>query len=686
MRVTWVASAGSIRTARRPECRNLLQAPSSNERMPRPAGEATAGANERVSSRQPIADSRATALPTTVMTSSEFDALIARLEPQLQQAPRRYRFKVWLLALLGNAYIGLVLLAVMVALLAMLASIAVLKALAIKLILVLGLLLWSLLKALKVDVPPPEGIRLDRRQASALFESIERLRVALAAPPFHEVLLTDDFNAAVVQRPRFGLFGGSRNYLLLGLPLMKAMSVPQFEAVLAHELGHLSRNHARMSNWIYRQRLRWAQLAGLFEGRKDWASLLVVPFLKRYAPYFSAYSFPLARASEYEADATSAQLTSPAAAAQALTSVNVVGSYLQERFWPRIHQQADELPQPQFSPYGDIGLQLAQGLDETAVRNWLETAMQRQTSSADTHPALADRLRAIGASPDLQLPTPAAAADQLLGSAREALTADFDERWRQRIQPSWQAQYERIARAREALAALDARSQAGEVLSLEDALQQARLKAWIGKDADGALALLQTLHAREPAHAGVAYSLGVQLLARNDLNGRALIEQAMDADEWLIIAGAEQLRDDCWRHGEHEKARAWHERLVQRSQLEEAARNERMSITLKDRFERHGLDTQACDALRAALQAIPGLHRAWLVRKRVQWLPHRVRYVFGFSVTPWYWVHRQARANAVMARLQADIEFPGEATLICVDGRNYRFGRKLRWRKGSRIL
>jgi hypothetical protein len=34
----------------------------------------------------------------------------------------------------------------------------------------------------------------------------------------------DDFNAAVVQAPRLGLFGWYRNYLLIGLPLAKALT------------------------------------------------------------------------------------------------------------------------------------------------------------------------------------------------------------------------------------------------------------------------------------------------------------------------------------------------------------------------------------------------------------------------------------------------------------------------------
>ena len=46
------------------------------------------------------------------------------------------------------------------------------------------------------------------------------------------------------------MFGWYRNYLLIGLPLAKALTVEQFKAVLAHEFGHLAKGHGAMSNWI----------------------------------------------------------------------------------------------------------------------------------------------------------------------------------------------------------------------------------------------------------------------------------------------------------------------------------------------------------------------------------------------------------------------------------------------------
>ena len=43
-------------------------------------------------------------------------------------------------------------------------------------------------------------------------------------------------------------------------------------------------------------------------------------------------------------------------------------------------------------------------LDKLTCQIWLEPAMNRQTTSEDTHPALRDRLAAIGEEPSFESP------------------------------------------------------------------------------------------------------------------------------------------------------------------------------------------------------------------------------------------------------------------------------------------
>jgi len=225
------------------------------------------------------------------MTNEEFDALVSKLEQQAIRSPAIYKSKVVLLGLIGYAYLGLVLSLILGLFLSLLASIFYLKAIAIKLAIPVGLVLWKMVKAMWVKIPPPTGRVLQSAEAPALFSLIETLRVKLKAPPFYQVILTGDFNAAVVQLPQLGIFGWYRNYLLIGLPFMKALTPAQFEAVVAHELGHLSYGHGRISTWIYRVRAAWTRLLSALDQQRSWSVNIFRPFLKWYAPYFNAYTF-----------------------------------------------------------------------------------------------------------------------------------------------------------------------------------------------------------------------------------------------------------------------------------------------------------------------------------------------------------------------------------------------------------
>ncbi len=621
------------------------------------------------------------------MTHDEFDSLVFRLEQVARSQPDSYRIRVVMLALLGNAYISAIMLFLFALLVGLAASVLVLKALAVKLILIVGVFLWIVLKALWISVPPPEGRAITERDAPELFAMIRDLQEKLGAPAFHQVLVTDDFNAGVVQAPRLGVFGWYQNYLLIGLPLMKSLTEQQFMAVLAHEFGHLAKGHGRMSNWIYRLRLRWSRLISVLEESESKGGFLFRPFLNWYAPYFNAYSFPLARANEYEADATSVRLTSPAAAAQALTGVEVIGSYLDQRYWPHIHRQADDVPQPRFAPYAGMCKGVATELDAKAAHQWLQQALARSTTSDDTHPSLTERLKAIGQSPHLAPPQPGEAADRLLGSALEHITEDFDQRWQESIKPSWDEHYREVQQGRRELAQLEEKKANGGELTLQEAFDRAYLTETYGAGPEKALAQFHELHQRKPDDPALCYHLGVRMLNHDEDGGAALVKRAIEIDAAYMVHGAEALRDYYWRHGSKEQAHDWHDRAVERANVDAEAETERNEVRIEDKFERHGLSDEVLAELRGQLRSVPGLRKAWLVRKRVKHFPDRPMYLLGYAAARSFfsWSNKK-RIAEVLEQIKEKVTFPGETLILSVENQNYRFGRKFRWARGSRII
>ena len=388
------------------------------------------------------------------MERADFEALIERMERVAVERPMAYRRRVFGLAALGYGYLFFVVLVLLVLSALSIWSLVYLKGLGLKLVLIVGALLYAVLRSLWVKQDPPPGEKVTAADAPKLLKMIEELQRCLQTPAIHTVLITPEFNAAVSQVPRMGLFGWHRNFLVLGLPLMKGLTVEQFKSVLAHELGHLSRGHARAANWIYRMRVIWSRLESTFERRPQWGSGLIRQFFKWYIPYFNAVSFPFARANEYEADAASVQLTSARDAAQALTGVHIIGSYFAQRYWPAIHAAAKDSPQPAVAPYSGFIAQAVSEVPQGDLDKWQDAALNRITSHIDTHPSLGDRLQAIGTAAEFAPPRKGEGADHLLGSALERLENTFDSQWRDRVSGSWRKYHEQTQAKRVRLAAL----------------------------------------------------------------------------------------------------------------------------------------------------------------------------------------------------------------------------------------
>ena len=153
----------------------------------------------------------------------------------------------------------------------------------------------SAIKAITAKVPDPEGTELSRSEASELFELVERTCKELRAKKPAKILVVDELNAAVVTMPRFGIFG-QKVLLLVGLPLMKALSPDQFKAVLAHEVGHISGKHGSFAKWAYQMREAWGRLIDSQEANSHKFASLYKNFVDWFFPYYTAYSFVLMQA------------------------------------------------------------------------------------------------------------------------------------------------------------------------------------------------------------------------------------------------------------------------------------------------------------------------------------------------------------------------------------------------------
>ncbi|HEY0681319.1 MAG TPA: M48 family metalloprotease [Steroidobacter sp.] len=611
------------------------------------------------------------------MNQEQFEALVERLEQESEQRPEWYRAKLGAMALLGYGYIAgmLVLLLAVLALLILMLTRRSGAVIAVKLGIVLVPLIWAVVRAMAVRLEPPSGMELRREVAPELFACIEEVRKQAGAPFAHKVLITDDFNAAVVQHPRLGIFGWPRNYLIVGLPLMQALDLHEFRSVLAHEFGHLSGAHGKFGAWIYRLRTGWARLTQALEQDDHWGKVLFVPFFKWYAPAFAALSFVQARRQEYEADRMAAAVSGEKTAADALIRVHLQGSFLNRHYWRRILQEADTKAEPDARPFAMLRTAFAEHRLDERAKVTLETALKRRTGCDDTHPSLSDRLRALQAQPKLPAPIKTSAADALLGPLAEALAFEFDTQWRQSVTAWWQGRHQYANASRTKLAAL---ASAESELSVDDAFSRAELTEELGDEAS-AREQLETLAKRAPDHAPTQFALGRIRLANDDESGIELLRTAMRLDTGAEQSACMLIVEYLQRHGRNEEARQHIDHLRNAGERDHAARKERGELRVTDKLSPHGLDAQQVEALVRQLQPFGELRRVYLARKQTIHYQEHPLYILAFERRARWWKFESSGAlQAITHRLSQEVAYPGETLIISLDGDNKAFRKKFR--------
>ena len=80
------------------------------------------------------------------------------------------------------------------------------------------------------------------------------------------VYLNSECNASIRQHRR--LWGGTRNVLWLGLPLLELLSADACRAILAHECAHIAGRHGRYASRVYFARQQWQEAARQLARRK----------------------------------------------------------------------------------------------------------------------------------------------------------------------------------------------------------------------------------------------------------------------------------------------------------------------------------------------------------------------------------------------------------------------------------
>lgn len=495
------------------------------------------------------------------MNTKDYRTLITRLEREHAVTPERYRLKTLLLAVSGLAY-PLALLALILAacLSLVLLACGAPASLALPFIAAgLGALLL-LLPLVRLHLQPAQGRHIAGNQAPKLFAIIDKIESKTRNLHIDTAVLSGEFELRIQQTPRLGMLGLPRNTLIIGLPLLQILSRKEFAALLAHEFEHIGGFKGRTSAWIYRLRLNWAQL--LQTATDSPSSLTRIAWwpLRRFIPYFEAFSFVMARQSEYLADRLGGKIVGKRLMADALISQELGRRFLDEQFWPNFWTQAQTTERPAFPPHGLLRTALSAGITEGRNAAWLALALKQPSGCEDTTPCLSDRLLALDQFPELPPRSTQNAAQVLLGKALPELIKEFDAEWLKAHGKAWQARHQAFNRAHEVIA-LYAPCKPADLLALDQCRYGLALNE-LGRYEE-AQQLLQLAADSPQGSAEAAMALAKILHDAGDETAIHYLEIAMHKDARLAPDATARAARFYQQLGNHDKANCYWTRLNQ---------------------------------------------------------------------------------------------------------------------------
>ena len=227
------------------------------------------------------------------------------------------------------------------------------------------------------------------------------------------VYLLPQYNAWVAQRGGTGGVGGQR-VMGIGLPLLGAMNISQFRAIVAHEFGHYYHGDTKLGPWIYKTRAAIARTLSELESRN---SVLQAPF-KWYGMMFLRVTHAISRNQEFVADRLAAQTVGKSAMVSALKKLAGHGqayeAYFRQEFLPVVG--AGFLP-PLLEGYEMF---LHSGEIQSKVSEIAKKELEEGKSGKyDTHPSLRERIDEIEKMEIDDLAIETSCATDLLGSVGE---------------------------------------------------------------------------------------------------------------------------------------------------------------------------------------------------------------------------------------------------------------------------
>jgi heat shock protein HtpX len=292
-------------------------------------------------------------------------------------------------------------------------------------VIVAGSMLWSMVPRRDKFAAP--GLPLECTSHPRLFAELDRIASSLQEPLPLEVYLIGEPNAWVADRG--GLMGfGSRRVMGLGLPLLGALNISQFRAILAHEFAHYYGGDTKLGPLLHKTQMAMIRT---FENMGSVGKAMRVALMQvLYVVVFGIFKWYwllflrainfVSRRQEFRADELACIVAGPQPLVSGLRIVH--GAALA---WPAYwNTEVGPMLNSGFLPSiaGGFAQFLVAPTIAKQVEERVETEMREgKTEPYDSHPPLRDRVAAAEALPNQSQPDDPQSAWSLLedGGATE---------------------------------------------------------------------------------------------------------------------------------------------------------------------------------------------------------------------------------------------------------------------------
>ena len=553
----------------------------------------------------------------------------------------------------------------------------------------LAIYVSGVVRALTLRLPAPAGVRLTEEQAPRFFRMLKDISRSLDAPAPAAILISPEYALHLEQG--LGSEHGlpvAETVLVVGLPVLEALSPQQLRALVAHELAHLPTHERRFGGMILALRARLAALRDAAEAsalsQNFWSRLpdeACLGILDGIIDRLTPATFPAVRQHETEADAIAAAVAGRDFAASALLRRRIASSAFSRQFRDDCMQLAQSRPEPPADLFDSRAAQAAGPLNDIQIHAWLREEMDRKDNLAETHPPLWDRLRMMGFSLE-SLDDFRALLDQvqphralgeiasrfflgdLAGDLRDSLSLD----WRTSQARDWRARYETY----ETLRVIAAESEASPAALPADPATLWQIALAIGNTRSWreARPIAERILELDPDHADANLLAGQFACEDGDPIGLELLERAMSASPASIPVACATAARFLDLQKQPDAAASYRSRSDRHIKLEESFADERSHARLRDSFVSASCPQPVAVALRHALELhASSVRTAYLVRKLVPGDEQRPLYVLGIERRRFLWENEELADRLLLERISRVPGLP-EGVLVCVASRD----------------